>query len=127
MEIAVKKIGHRVVDAQHLQLFKLLEGLEEAKYDNSSHKNVKDALVALSDYVEHHFSSEESLMIKINYPYVEQHIRLHEELKDSVVRLKKELEEDPENLVLDMVRLLRKWLVEHINKADTDISKYLDK
>ena len=125
MEVSVVQIGHPVIDTQHQGLFNLISVLENAFYEGKGHEVLSASLGSLQHYVKEHFAAEEKLMSAAGYPYLEQHKRLHRELNQEVDALVDDVAQGKPVLSIEVLQLLRTWLVEHINQADADIAKYL--
>ena len=74
-----------LVNAQHKELFKRIDDLNEAtvnyqpSYNLDKHANlkIKEIVTFLSDYVVVHFRDEEDLMKRNNYDKFDQHKKLH--------------------------------------------------
>ena len=73
-------IGIVEIDEQHKKLFELSEILNEATEINE----IKDILLFLEEYMQFHFNTEESMMRKYNYELIEEHKKLHDDLKEKV-------------------------------------------
>ena len=70
-------IGIVEIDEQHKKLFELSEIFNEATEINE----IKDILLFLEEYMQFHFNTEESMMRKYNYELIEEHKKLHDDLK----------------------------------------------
>jgi len=110
--------GVKVIDGQHRRIIDYINELQEAKesLDKEAVHNVIDELV---DYTVSHFSFEESLMEQAEYPFIDPHKKIHElfikKVSSFVERFKK-----GEDVVDDILVMLRKWLINHIMNEDGD-------
>ena len=73
-------VGIVEIDEQHKKLFELSEIFNEATEINE----IKDILLFLEEYMQFHFNTEESMMRKYNYELIEEHKKLHDDLKEKV-------------------------------------------
>lgn len=72
--------GNATVDAQHQQLIKLVEAVEESCAHGTNRAEVSHFIDAFRDHVLEHFQDEEAEMNRIGYPEVQVHQRAHEEI-----------------------------------------------
>lgn len=119
------QVGHPVIDAQHEQIFEWLAQLEQACSQGPGGVFIGVSLGNLHAYVAEHFETEERLMRRIGYPYIDQHHQLHEELGEQVRRLSAEFQKAQPGLSVERIQLLRTWLVVHINQVDAELSQYI--
>lgn len=110
--------GIEPIDKQHRGIVDLINELNEA---NETHNVdvIKNVLNKLIDYTASHFSYEEDLLIKANYPYVKAHKRLHEIFIKRIEDFKQR-ESVGENVTPELLALLKAWLTNHINSEDKD-------
>lgn len=114
--------GHQQIDEQHQSIFQSLEHLETAVREDRAMYAVY-AITRLTHYVQNHFAAEEALMRQHGYPGIEQHIAEHEKLRSKVRELtRKSIYED---VSMEIIELLRGWLVDHIGKVDMAYVPYL--
>jgi hemerythrin len=119
--------GNEMIDSQHKELLdkinKLLDSCETGK----------DKLVAvktldyLADYTEFHFTEEEKLQSKIEYPGIEEHKKEHNKLRQVVKELYEMLEEEegPSNAFVEQVnKNVIEWLYRHIKGFDRSVAEY---
>ena len=81
-------VGIAKIDDQHKSLFRLLGELSVAIIQINQN-DIKYILNTLENYMLYHFSSEEHLMDKYDYPDLEEHKNEHEEFKARVNNFKK--------------------------------------
>ncbi|MCL2602036.1 MAG: bacteriohemerythrin [Treponema sp.] len=116
-----------LIDEQHLYLVKLtnqlftecLNGREESKA--AFRKTIRE-LVA---YVHLHFSTEEKVMERINYPDLKNHKKEHREFVEELFIKMKDFTAG--NLVtpINMVYFLRDWIMNHIAVCDKKYGNYV--
>jgi diguanylate cyclase (GGDEF)-like protein/hemerythrin-like metal-binding protein len=115
--------GIAEIDSQHRTLVELINSLNNAIKENESSDLVARKLDELIAYTEFHFSKEEALMRKFEYPEYPAHKRIHADLMSEVERCKTQLETPGRELVL--LQTLKEWLVSHIEFSDKVMADYL--
>ena len=83
----------------------------------------------LIDYTETHFAAEERHMTASRYPGLPEHKSKHDELRSTLARLVKDLDEEgvtPE-LTRAIDTFLGNWLIQHINDVDMKFGDYVRK
>ncbi len=119
-------IGVEAIDKQHQELFKRTNQLLEACQQGRGKEAVSKTLTFLEDYVNTHFSYEESLMQKYAYPEFTAHQNLHREFTQSLLKLKQEAQN---NIGLSLVTQVNKfvvdWWINHITKVDKKLGAFL--
>jgi len=121
-------IGNDEVDAQHRQIFDLVNNLICSCDDGSDNKKVKETLDFLVNYAVQHFDDEESLQIKCNYPEYSKHKKMHDDFKITVIDLVKRFNEKGCSIELcsDIKKIVIKWLLNHIICEDKKIGIHLN-
>ena len=119
-------VGVKVIDDQHKELFKRVNKL----FDDVSKGNVTTVLETLdflNSYVIYHFSAEEQLMAKANYPELESHKNEHEWFKSEILFIREQVERNGlgVSLTLKLNKLLVSWLINHVTKTDAKFAPYL--
>lgn len=104
---------------QHQKLFQIIDEIKVAISPK--------VLSKLQDYVDDHFSLEESYMEKINYPNSEQHIKSHQYFSNKITNLlEKHIVLSPE-LGEELAEYLEKWLKDHVFGIDKDFESFMIK
>lgn len=114
------KIGHDEIDAQHQQLFKLVNTVLAAK----DKVTLTACAMALFQYTREHFAHEEALMKRLDYPAMATHQTQHESL---ISRLN-EVSARIANGTLDhqvLEAFLTDWLLNHIATSDIKLANYI--
>lgn len=118
------EIGIYEIDAEHQVFLKIINKLSDAFNENLKKDNVKLYIMELYKYTDFHFTSEENIMIKYDYPDYQRHKNEHEKL---LMKLK-ELIVSYQNDFLDKEELLSfliHWFKEHTTKIDKKMGNYL--
>ena len=117
------EVGLESLDAQHKQLFSLVNKLYEPENNHMTEEELAGILYAFSDYMNVHFKDEEEYMLSIGYPDLLEHIQLHNELVNyltSVIKTHAKVD-----TIKTKIRLLaERILVNHIVHEDIKIKQF---
>jgi hemerythrin-like metal-binding protein len=121
--------GNSMIDSQHKQLFRLTSNLTAACISGRGMTMLGETLDFLASYTIRHFSDEEELQLKYNYPDYENHKKLHEAFKETVSGLVNEFKKNgsSEELLEKVNSIIVHWLVEHIKHEDYKIAEHIKK
>jgi len=126
-------LGVRVIDAEHRQLIGFLNELITA----GPGADLPRLVEGLADYVRVHFTVEEELMVAHGFPGYAAHKAQHEEFAARVRSLRETIAEPgselgptirpfPGSELGPTTRLfLARWLVNHIDRTDRELTIYL--
>ncbi|MBS6644703.1 MAG: hemerythrin family protein [Clostridiaceae bacterium] len=119
--------GNDMIDSQHKELIERINNLL-VKAENKPDKvdSIK-MLDHLAEYTEFHFGEEEKLQKEIGYPGMAEHLKKHEELRQSVQELYDMLEEQegPTDAFVEQVnKKVLEWLFSHIQGFDRSVAEY---
>lgn len=117
--------GVPLIDAQHRTLFDQVDRLFMALRTNTEREEVIATLRSLSDYIQHHFHTEEVLMRDTNYQKLEQHAAGHRLLYENVSKVLESHAIDPEPSPDLLMDYLQSWLMGHLDHGDRDLAAYL--
>lgn len=117
--------GIEAVDLEHRKLVDLIE----AMYTNVRDKEPKDAVEKvvneIAGYTQEHFTNEEMLMEKEQYPQLDDHKKEHQNLIEEVAVFKERLLKNFPDGREDFYRFLREWLINHILESDKKFGVYV--
>ena len=117
--------GIDIIDSQHKRIVEYINELHEAR-ETLDKKMVGEVIEELVDYTISHFSFEESLMEKADYPYLDPHKRVHglfiKKVDTFVDRFKA-----GEDVSEELLKMLQRWLVNHIRNEDGDYAEIVKK
>lgn len=115
--------GIAEVDAQHRNLFTLINRTYRAVVERAHSTEVQEIIRALEDYTIGHFADEERYMATARYPRLGEHRLMH---AGFVARVAQEREKLRAGFPLDLsiVHFLRDWLLDHILKQDKDFGRF---
>ena len=122
-------VGIKVIDEQHMKLIKLTNKLFSSCISGQE-KTTADyvfmnVLHEVIDYAGYHFSTEEKIMERINYPDYKKHKKEHVDFVKEVLVKVEDFNEGKLNTSLSFVYYLRNWVLEHIAVNDKKLGQYL--
>lgn len=113
------RLGHKLVDEQHEELFDLANKmLQSSTKDDLTHNTM-----LLFNHVREHFSAEEHVMREHHFPGLQQHIESHDLMLIELVSISEKIQND-ELLQPDIEDFMQQW-INHILDDDTSFSDYL--
>lgn len=122
------EIGHTMVDKQHKELFRKIDDVVEAgKYSDKDSKSFEVAIKLLMEYCLMHFSEEENIQLKSNYPDYLMHKQLHIKFLEVLRGFENEAKKHggSEKLARQVEKIAVDWLVEHIAKIDQVLANHI--
>ncbi|MDR2135410.1 MAG: bacteriohemerythrin [Treponema sp.] len=122
-------VGIRLVDDQHKELINLTNRLHEASVLGWDKSKVAfmSAIRAAVDYVGYHFSTEEKIMKRVNYPDYKNHKKEHADFVKEVLRQVQDFQAGQKVSANDFVVFLKEWVLAHIAVCDKKMGIYLVK
>ncbi|MEI6560067.1 MAG: hemerythrin family protein [Rhodospirillaceae bacterium] len=118
------RIGVGQIDGEHEALFSVYHEFISSLNSGAGQDAVKDAIIKLEDYIADHFTSEEELMISIEFPELFSHKLEHLDFQVAVTRFKKSVLRG-EDVNQDFVKFFGHWLISHITIMDRRIGEFL--
>ena len=118
------KVGR--CDEDHKKLFALINSLHEAMLSGKGGEKVHVVVKELSDYTKFHFSAEEGLLQKTNYPGLEGHRAQHHEFVGKVENFRADLKAGKGGNPVVVLEFLKNWLTSHIKQTDQKYSSHLN-
>jgi hemerythrin len=104
------------IDKQHRRIVDYINELNEAN-DAGELAATEHVLNKLVDYARNHFTAEEELLKKADYPYLKAHKRLHEMFIKRIAEFQHRVSSG-ENVIPELHSMLKTWLVNHIKGDD---------
>lgn len=86
--------GEKNIDNQHMMLFEIANNLISAALTKASKEEVSEKLDMLLSHIKEHFDYEEKAQREIDFPEWKEHTKIHDELVEKALGLKKSFEED---------------------------------
>ena len=81
-------VGIEELDRQHQRLLAIMAELHAAMLERESKAILADIFEKLIAYTQEHFTYEEKLLKKFDYPAYQDHTRDHEQFSDKVLAMK---------------------------------------
>jgi hemerythrin len=120
-------IGIPIIDEQHKKLIDMTNVLYMAcrKGDDAAKVYFKKVVREAVDYVRFHFTTEEKILERINYPDLVSHKKEHEDFIKEILRQVQLFHEGKKFVPNLFVRYLRDWVLTHIALSDKQYAEYL--
>ena len=119
-------VGIAACDEDHKKLLDLALRLAKALRKVRVKTEAAEVLEELADYTQTHFTREEGLMEKHDYPGLEAHKQEHELMIRKVAEFKENFEQNDIKVSKEALRFLQEWLVSHINTTDKRYTQFLN-
>lgn len=121
------KIGVTLIDSEHKELCDRIDALFAACSQGKGKDELLNTINFLESYTIKHFSDEEKLQRSSTYPKVAEHKEMHEFFKAKIAEMKKDLMANGASItsVSKTNYFLMDWLLNHIQKVDTELANYL--
>ena len=120
-------IGIEEIDKLHEKLFDRINIFSSPTNRNSS-RSMRDLLTSLADHAQTCFKTEETLMRRHDYKFLDSHLQEHRRFIENFTALNMEsgtTTGDPQHLSFRARLLLFDWFTGHIAKADRHMGKFL--
>ncbi len=105
-------------DAQHQQLFQLIDDIHSHEVDDSIFQR-------LFDYAENHFKLEEAYMQQLNFPGTEAHIRAHDKFREELKIMLRDCSGYDEKFRQALSEFLSQWLKSHVFGIDKKLEQFI--
>ncbi len=119
------EIGNEVVDRQHKELFMLLNDLETAFSEGHGQEKLAMCLKFLVNYAKHHFTAEEELMNRIDYPFLDNQQELHNDMISKLTLVLLRLKKGENIDIGELLVFLQDWVKDHVIEEDGKIGEFL--
>lgn len=120
------KVGHKIVDFDHMTLVNITNELFLRVDHGFCDEEIAQTISLLVDYVERHFEREEGLFLNSDYPNAQKHLAMHHDITKTVKDIATIYKTNPDAInIHEVLDFLKKWLTNHIMKADVGYIKYL--
>jgi hemerythrin len=113
-------------DQQHKNLFDIINRLADAMRMGKGDEIVSKTVGELLQYSRTHFTQEEALLKRANYPQLAPHQEQHKKFVADVEGLLQQTREGRAANSIQVLNLLRDWLVNHIQRTDKAYSDCLN-
>ena len=120
--------GNKSIDKQHAELIERINQLIKCCEENGGQREAIKMLDYLADYTEYHFTEEEELQKKADYPGYAKHKEKHDNFRNTVKELHAMLEEEQgptPAFVAAVNKNVIDWLYGHIQGFDCSVATYI--
>lgn len=119
--------GNITIDGQHKSIIEAINNLLDSCSKGKGRSEVENTLKFLQDYVAKHFSDEEKLQIKSNYPDYKAHKEKHDAFTKTVSDIVQEFNKDGASiqLVAKVNYSVAGWLISHIKSEDKKVAAHI--
>jgi hemerythrin-like metal-binding protein len=117
--------GIQDIDDQHRKLVGMINSLHRAMKLKKGARESGRILGDLADYTVFHFSHEETLFDRHQYPDRASHREIHQALVGKVKEFQGQFAQGQAALSMDLMDFLKDWLKNHILKTDMDYAPFL--
>ena len=119
-------VGSAVIDTEHKHLFELGEAaFSFADNEEKIHK-IRKIIPELYTCMKKHFENEEQYMLKINYPYLEEHKQHHKSIIHSMNKFLKTVPTlSASTIEHELASSVKYWILHHIENEDKQIGDWL--
>jgi hemerythrin-like metal-binding protein len=120
---ATMATGENDIDQQHRNLIDMINQLGDAVREGREREGLNPLLDFLTDYVIKHFSAEEKRMDERRCPAADANKQAHAKMLAAYTDWRKKYDtgNDPKGMVLELQKLLSKWLVTHVCGIDCSL------
>lgn len=118
-------VGSELLDQQHKILFQLINRFSAAVEREANTAELSKIFSEVLDYTETHFSMEEQLMKRFEYPDRENHMAIHSRLVSDAKSTYEDIKAGKKGAPKSAIDFLANWLEKHIKGTDTKYSSYL--
>ena len=119
--------GIELIDNQHKRLVELTNQLYQACRLGGEALDTafKDTMSRVVEYVRLHFTTEQEMLKRINYPNYTEHKGEHDSLIKMVLETTKDYGDRKKFVPNNFVRFLKDWIVGHIAHSDKLYAAYI--
>ncbi|MDR2965159.1 MAG: bacteriohemerythrin [Treponema sp.] len=122
----VYSVGSAVIDDQHKKLVVMINELLQSDQDGAAASKAvfAKAFSKAGEYAQTHFHEEEEILEKVGYPNLAEHKKEHISFMAEVWK-EFDLFNKGNGSPINLARLLKKWLMNHIAVIDKQYAPYL--
>ena len=119
-------VGIPELDKQHKEIIKLINDLYRVVVEGEEEIDVKALILSLNKYTLQHFTLEELLFKKHDYPGYVNHKLAHDTFKKEISRFQERLlkNADLETVLRDLLFYLQRWFLQHVKKLDLEYASF---
>ncbi len=120
----ILRVGVDEIDKDHQILINLTNKIMQKSFKASQ---LNEIIMEVKEYTRYHFRREETIMKACDYPNLDNHLALHQQLVSQLSVLSDDWFENKNPETLQKLRkFLKAWLIGHIETVDTTIAHYAE-
>lgn len=119
-------VNIKEIDRQHKMLVDSINELWRAMKDGEAREVIGGILEGLVDYTKVHFTYEEDLMKKHNYPGLAHQLNAHKNFVQKVSDFEEKHKQGKFMLSIEVMNYLKEWLQKHILVTDKKYTSYFN-
>jgi hemerythrin len=119
-------VNIKEIDEQHKKLIAMVNELHSAMGSGKGKEAMGSILGGLVDYTKGHFSAEELIMLKHQYPGYLKHKADHDALTKQVLDFQGKYTEGKTLVTVEIMNFLKDWLTNHIQNTDKKYGPFLN-
>jgi hemerythrin len=112
------RLGIDLIDNEHIKLVDMLNAVHILLSDGKREEAKQYFNEMLSGYVTEHFANEEKFMESFDFPFINEHRKIHENFKRSFQELRPRIESCDEAAFRNALSDAFTWIIGHIGKTD---------
>lgn len=120
-------VGIAAMDEEHRKLIDLINRLFDAMKEGRGRDVMEPVFTGLVEYTQTHFSDEEALMARYEYPGLAAQKEEHRLLVQSVSDKYQKFKSGSLMISIELMNFLRDWLTNHIMKSDRLYGEFLNR
>jgi hemerythrin len=117
-------VGIGEFDSHHKRIIALINKLQSSVQRDDDGSVTREVLAEVSNYTLYHFSAEEDLMEKYNYPGYAEHREKHLELTARTLQLMDDAYRQKKDVGQEVLEFLVHWLKDHIMVTDKQYTTF---
>jgi hemerythrin len=119
--------GEPEIDSQHKRIINQINYLID-NLDREDRANLNEEIIRnLDNYSNEHFTTEEGLLRKLNYPGLDYQIKEHNAFKLKNVKSAVKILKGFDNIPEETIQFLKDWWTNHILKIDMEYKDFISK
>jgi len=116
-------VGISTIDEEHKKFIDIINKAIVTKEHSDKPEEIREILYEMIKYALNHFATEETNMVKFNFPEYQSHRNEHLDFTDKTVSMINKVIKGDYNVANQILEYLKQWLVNHIQGTDR---KYID-
>ncbi len=118
-------VGIEEIDNQHQKWISIVNELHDSIMEARGISSLKELIREMEEYTDFHFSAEEEMLQKADWPELDRHKRIHFGFKQQITQLKRDIYSGELVLRSQVMSVIKNWLVDHILKEDQEYSVFI--